>query len=95
MIDSHVTTAAETAFLIQDSFQRRGIGRTLFHLLAQHALSRQVVTFDAYVLTTNEPMLRILRNAGFALKATVSSGTFEVHLDLTVDNLTSTRGSHV
>ncbi|MCB0063302.1 MAG: GNAT family N-acetyltransferase [Caldilineaceae bacterium] len=93
LIDGRVTTTAETAFLVQDDFQRRGIGRTLLQLLAQHALSQQVVAFDAYVQAGNEPMMRILRSAGFALKAHVSYGTFEVHLDLTASPLSPVRSN--
>lgn len=93
LVDRRVATVAETAFLVQDAFQRRGIGRTLFQLLAQHALRQQVVVFDAYVQATNEPMLRILRSAGFALKANVSYGTLEVHLDLTAPQLSPVRSN--
>ncbi|MEZ4616778.1 MAG: GNAT family N-acetyltransferase [Caldilineaceae bacterium] len=93
MVNGQVMTTAETAFLVQDNFQRRGIGRTLFHLLAQHALRQQVVAFDAYVLATNEPMMRIFRSAGFALKAHVSCGTIEVHLDLTAPHLSPVRSN--
>lgn len=86
VVADHEAAAAETAFLVQDSFQGRGIGRTLFHMLAQHALKYRVHAFDAYIQATNEPMMRIFRKAGFALEANVSYGIVEVHLDLTVRN---------
>jgi RimJ/RimL family protein N-acetyltransferase len=74
---------AETAFLVEDNFQGRGIGRALFQLLARHALNHQVAAFNAYIQATNEPMIRIFRSAGFSLKERVSYGTREVHLALT------------
>lgn len=76
--------AAEMAFLVEDRFQGKGIGRALFERLAHHARAQCVSAFDAYVLSANEPMLRIFRRAGYALRERVSYGTREVRIELSM-----------
>ncbi|MEZ4664617.1 MAG: GNAT family N-acetyltransferase [Caldilineaceae bacterium] len=84
MVDEHNCEEAEIAFLVEDGFQGRGIGRSLSQLLVQHALQHCISALTAYVLPTNEQMMRIFRGAGYLLKERIAYGAREVRLELTV-----------
>jgi len=57
-------TCAEVAFVIEDSYQHRGIGSRLMRLIRQLALDNGITEFIAEVLPGNEAMFRLLRKAG-------------------------------
>ena len=50
---------AEVAFLVEDAFQGRGIGRHLLQHLTVYARTRGITEFQAYVLAENVGMLRL------------------------------------
>lgn len=58
---------AEAAFAIADAHQGRGIGTKLLERLGAIARSRGIVSFEAYVLRTNEKMQQVFVDSGFAL----------------------------
>lgn len=59
---------AEAAVTVVDAHQGRGVGRLLLHALTEAARERGVKTFRASVLVDNEPMRRILDEAGGVLR---------------------------
>jgi acetate---CoA ligase (ADP-forming) len=74
---------AEVAFTVRDDQQGRGLGTLLLEHLAEVASDRGIRRFVASVLATNQPMRRVLSDAGFA--ATWSRpeiGVTEVSLEL-------------
>jgi GNAT superfamily N-acetyltransferase len=75
-------TSAEAAFLVEDKFQGRGIGRRLIKKLAQLALSQGIRFFDANVLSSNKPMLHLLNQTGHILRYEYDYGSLEMRVQL-------------
>ena len=72
--------AAEVAFAVGDEFQRRGVGTRLLEQLASRAADAGIEEFVAEVLHENETMLRVFRNAGFAVARAGEGGELEIRL---------------
>jgi acyl-CoA synthetase (NDP forming)/ribosomal protein S18 acetylase RimI-like enzyme len=73
---------AEIAFAVADDDQRRGIGTRMLEQLAAVAAERGIRRFDAAVLSNNQLMLGVFRNAGFAVRRE-GFGELTVSLDIT------------
>jgi acyl-CoA synthetase (NDP forming)/RimJ/RimL family protein N-acetyltransferase len=73
---------AEVAFAVADDDQRRGIGTRMLEQLAEIAARRGIQRFDAEVLASNRPMLRVFEHAGFAVRRE-GFGELTVWLDIT------------
>ncbi|HXY91221.1 MAG TPA: GNAT family N-acetyltransferase [Acidimicrobiia bacterium] len=75
---------AEVAFTVRDDQHGRGLGTLLLDHLADVARDRGIGVFVAQVLSKNEPMRNVFRDAGFeATWSRVELGVVEVMLDLT------------
>ncbi|MET0851597.1 MAG: GNAT family N-acetyltransferase [Candidatus Rokuibacteriota bacterium] len=55
---------AEIAVVVQDAWQGRGLGTILLSALLDHAVSRGITKFLAYVLADNHRMLRLVGRQG-------------------------------
>lgn len=77
------TQAAEVAFLVQDEWQKKGMGTFLLDYLAQIAKQWGVKQFYAKVLATNKPMLAIFHNSGYKVKTEFDGEVYSVTYDLT------------
>lgn len=75
-------TAAEVSFLVEDAWQRRGIGTILLDTLAEIARDHGVERFAADVLADNRTMLSVFRKAGYALSSNISYGV--THLEFPI-----------
>jgi GNAT superfamily N-acetyltransferase len=74
---------AEAAILVEDEFQRQGIGRTLATMLAAEAVAAGAEVLTATVLASNVPIRRTLAAAGLAPEIVgFDGGTLELHCDL-------------
>jgi len=73
---------AEVAFAVADEFQRRGIGTRLLEQLASRAAPTGIEEFVAEVLHENDTMLRVFRNAGFAITRAGEGGEIEIRLEI-------------
>ena len=69
---------AEVAFVVQDGWQGRGLGRTLLRSLLAAAQARGIRRFRAYVLADNHRMLRLLSRYTTVLERRIQSGVAEV-----------------
>ena len=67
-------STAEVAFVVADKFQHRGLGRLLAHRLAAAGRDRGVQQFVADTLPDNQPMLRLLPDAGFDVTVAMVDG---------------------
>ena len=74
---------AEVAFAVADDDQRRGIAMRMLEQLAAIAADRGIRRFDALVMTSNRPMLRVLAHGGFAVRRRGSFSELTVSLDIT------------
>ena len=73
---------AEVSFLVEDAWQRRGIGTILLDALAETAREHGVTRFSADVLADNRVMLSVFRKAGYALTSNISYGV--THLEFPI-----------
>ena len=75
-------TAAEVSFLVEDAWQRRGIGTILLDALAEIARDHGIERFAADVLADNRTMLSVFRKAGYTLSSNISYGV--THLEFPI-----------
>ncbi len=55
---------AEPALVVIDEWQGRGVGTALLSALVERALAERIVRFEAPVLATNAPAIRVLERIG-------------------------------
>jgi acyl-CoA hydrolase len=77
------TQSAEVAFLVQDEWQRKGMGTFLLDYVTQIARQRGVKKFWAKVLPNNEPMLTIFHNSGYKINTEFDGDAYGIAYDLT------------
>jgi RimJ/RimL family protein N-acetyltransferase len=65
---------AEVAFVVQDAWQGKGLGRLLLRELLLAAEARGIRRFRAYVLADNDRMLRLLSRDTRILERRIESG---------------------
>jgi acetate---CoA ligase (ADP-forming) len=80
--DRTKTDRAEVAFAIADVAQGKGIGTALLEALADRGRGEGLDKFDAYVLSTNDRMMRVFLDSGFTLSQELDAGVFRVTLAL-------------
>ncbi|MBI3649874.1 MAG: GNAT family N-acetyltransferase [Acidobacteria bacterium] len=73
---------AEVAFLVEDDFQKRGIGTQLLDALAEIARAHDITHFSADVLVDNLVMISVFRKAGYALTSSASYGVTHLEFPL-------------
>jgi acyl-CoA hydrolase len=77
------TQSAEVAFVVQDEWQRKGMGTFLLDYITQIAKQRGVKKFWAKVLPNNEPMLTIFHNSGYKINTTFDGDAYDITYHLT------------
>jgi GNAT superfamily N-acetyltransferase len=65
---------AELALVVDDAYQRVGLGRLLLSRLLREAVQRRLRVLEGYVLYDNAPMLRLLRTSGQPLEVRWDAG---------------------
>jgi ribosomal protein S18 acetylase RimI-like enzyme len=75
-------TTAEVAVVVEDGYQHRGIGTSLFLNLEKHALGCGIRAFTGEVANDNYRVLRLLKAAGRPLEvqAAYASSPFQIVL---------------
>ena len=73
---------AEVALEVADAFQGHGVGTAMLAELARVATRAGVRRFVAHVLPTNQRMLQVFRDLGFAEHARFEDGVIRVRIDL-------------
>ena len=76
------TNLAEIAFVVRDSWQRRGIGRFLMNHLATIARRNGIRGFTAEVLRENRAMQRIFNTCPFRVTSTPREDVFSYLIEL-------------
>ncbi len=74
--------AAEVAFTVDDTFQRKGIGTRLLERLVALAGEAGIEEFVAIVLPENRNMLAVFRDAGFNAVRELAGGEVEVRFPI-------------
>jgi RimJ/RimL family protein N-acetyltransferase len=80
--DAQDRTIAQPAFLVEDQFQNRGLGRALARLVIEHARQNGVRVFDALIHPANRRMMRVIQASGFSYEAKLGYGACEVRVSL-------------
>ena len=65
---------AEIALVVQDAWQGQGLGTILLSALLDHAESRGITRFLAYVLADNHRMMRLIGRVGRVTERSISGG---------------------
>ena len=71
-------TVAEVAFVVQDGWQGKGLGRVLLRELLTAAEARGIRRFRAYVLAGNQRMLRLLAHHTRIIETKIEQGEVSV-----------------
>ena len=79
------TQAAEVAFLVQDEWQKKGMGSYLLEYIAKIAKQRGVKRFYAKVLPANKPMLSVFYNSGYKINTEFDGDVYSIMYDLNKD----------
>jgi acetyltransferase len=69
---------AEIALVVQDAWQGRGLGTILLATLLDHAGSRGITRFLAYVQADNHRMLRLIGQLGAVTERSLDEGVVSV-----------------
>jgi acetyltransferase len=69
---------AEIALVVEDAWQHRGLGTILLSALLDHAESRGIARFLAYVLADNHRMLRLIGRLGVVTERTLDQGVVTI-----------------
>jgi acyl-CoA synthetase (NDP forming)/RimJ/RimL family protein N-acetyltransferase len=69
---------AEVAFLVEDSYQGRGIGSLLLQHLTVYARLKGVTEFEAFVLADNFGMMRLFRSSGYRVERSLEEDVYTV-----------------
>ncbi len=72
------TNLADSAYLVRDDWQGRGIGTLLLNALIEIALAHGIKGFTADVLVINSGMLRIFQKCGYGAQIQVDEGECRV-----------------
>jgi acetyltransferase len=60
-------TSCEFAIVVDDAFQRRGLGRIMMQRLIEVARARGLATMTGYIVTDNDGMLKLCSGLGFTI----------------------------
>ena len=80
------TRTAEVAFIVQDEWQRKGMGSFLMDYLAQIARQRGVRSFFAKVLPQNKAMLSVFQNSGYKLNLEFDGDAYSLEFELSKED---------
>jgi predicted CoA-binding protein/RimJ/RimL family protein N-acetyltransferase len=68
--------SAEVAFVIEDSYQGKGLGTKLMEYLSYIALDNGITVFEGDVLAGNNQMINVLREYGFHITSELEEGVY-------------------
>ncbi len=74
------TAMAEVAFLVQDNWQKRGMGGHLLNFLVRVAKQNGIQGFRASVLRNNKSMLHVFYSSGFKVQTQLEEDLYELTL---------------
>ena len=74
---------ADTAFVVDERFQDRGIASFLLGLLIRSAKEQGIAGFSADVLADNKPMIKVFEKAGYPIRAVMEYGIYALTIPFT------------
>ena len=86
IVDQPGPRLAESAIVVVDEFQQRGLGRLLMNRLGSYAIQHGVDAFIATVHHTNGEVLRFIEHSGLPVnRRVIESGIWEIQVSLKPD----------
>ena len=79
--DKH-SGAYETAFIVDEAFQGKGVATFMFDYLVKIARDRDIRWFIAYVLPRNEAMMKVFERSGLEISRSFEGGALTFRFDL-------------
>jgi GNAT superfamily N-acetyltransferase len=79
-LEDHRT--ADIGIIVEDEWQRRGVGKLLLSKLAAAARRQRIEAFTAVVLGQNRPMMSLLTTVFTGVRFIVSGGQYEIYAPL-------------
>ena len=73
---------ADIGIIVEDEWQRRGVGKLLLSKLAAAARRKRIEAFTSVVLVENRPMMRLVTTVFTGARFTVRGGQYEIHAPL-------------
>lgn len=73
---------AEVGIVVEDGYQRQGLGRHLLRRLAVYARQQGIQAFTGTIHPTNERILEIIKDTGLAFTRRYVDGAWEVNISL-------------
>jgi GNAT superfamily N-acetyltransferase len=73
---------ADIGIVIEDEWQRRGIGKLLLSRLAAAAIRQHIETFTGVVLGENRPMMSLISAVFTEVRSTIRGGQYEIYAPL-------------
>jgi len=77
-VRSQLDAFADTAFIVDEHYQGRGISTYLLNLLIKTAREEGIPGFKADVLENNRAMLKVYEKAPFPVQTVLSSGVYKI-----------------
>ena len=78
---------AEVAFMVDDRWQRKGLGTELFLALAEVGRRHDIRGFTAEVLLENRAMLHLFQSTGLEVSSTLDGGTYHLRMPFRSERL--------
>ncbi|MDX1601418.1 MAG: GNAT family N-acetyltransferase, partial [Anaerolineales bacterium] len=78
---------AETAVVVEDAYQGRGLGTILLYRLVTYAQKQGIHRLRATVHQSNAQILRFVRRSGLPTEQTLRDGVWDITLSLTDQDL--------
>ncbi len=73
---------AESAVVVQDEYQGRGLGKLLLGRLVRYARAKGIHHLRGYMQVGNNSMLNLVKSSGVAYQTRFTEGTWEIEIDL-------------
>ena len=73
---------AESAVVVEDAYQKRGLGKILVSRLVEYALEHGVRRFNATIHVNNNAILSFINHSGFKVDRTFNSGAWDIVIHL-------------
>ncbi|MBT8338355.1 MAG: GNAT family N-acetyltransferase [Gemmatimonadetes bacterium] len=74
------TNFAESAFLVRDDWQGKGLGKALMNALVDAARRNGIAGFTADVLRANDRMLGVFHHSGYQVESRLSQGVYNLKI---------------
>lgn len=83
VVDPEQPGEAEAAVVVEDRYQRRGLGSALLKRLLEYSLAQGIHTWAAEINAENARMMRFVQRAGLPATRRLEGGTWQMRIDIT------------